>query len=536
MHQFMQIGLSLHAAHAMRFEDLVELLRTKPVIGWCKRCLFRIHMSSVQCHHVPVIIPPGKVNVRVFLAAYMIVTNRVRVFDTMGTAEEELFNSAAPLLQNFEDICNGIREGRHFSELNTRTAQFPALLADYLAKFQAWKNPDEARLVNRIKYALIALYRAADHLPPEDVLHQTPIGLELTTQIARLRQKLVMIIGQEQMDIFDSDRANHVGENLPAVPNIILNMNRHSNESLAHELLLDPEFRLNLSEELPTEPWDVLLQRLRENSWGTMLQALTSMQVGLCEVSNTTEINFIYNMMDVTNHAVNNDWPWFAALVVNAKAFISLHQKSVRDQETTELWKKVQPALENIASSSDPAADFCAGIRFCFQRIHAMRIDNANDRLMLMSPVVRDHGVEYERNKFEEKRQAGVFTLQIFEDLLGTVLQRNCAADLATLQLDQLYTSKWHNDFVQLVLDSTGLPETLMLDVQRIQEWRATCSFLVRGVYIAVRLNTLHSPAYEAVVDHMVETGNADGYEALIEDAEVVASLGHVNEPLFKLW
>jgi hypothetical protein len=534
--QFLQTGLTLEAAHAMRFEDLVDLLRTKPVIGWCKRCLFRIHMSSIQCHHIPVIVQPKQVNVKVFLAAYMIVTNRVRVFDRMGTAEEELFNSATLLLQNFEAICNGIREGRHFSELHTRTEQFPVLLADYLQKFQAWKTPDEAILVNRIKYALIALYRAADHMPPEDVLNNTPIHLEMTQQIVRLRQKLLRIIGQEQLDRFDRDRENNVGENMPAIPTIAINMNRHSNEALAHELLLDPEFRLVFDEELPTGPWDSFERDLRENKWDGMLQVFTAIQIGLCDVTNTTDLNHIYNMAEVSSHSVNNDWSWFATIIVSIKSFLSLHQSFVREQETADLWQQVQPALENIASGPDPVGAFCAGIKFCFQRIHAMRIDNANAQLVLISPVVRDHGIQFERNKFEEKRRVGLITLQVFEGLVGTVLRRNNAAELQTLLVDDLFTSKWHNDFVQLVIDSDSVPETLALDVHRIRDWQAVCSFLVRGVYIAVRLNTVNSPAHEAVVDYMVETGNAEGYAALIQDAEVVASLEHVNEPLVKLW
>ena len=54
---------------------------------------------------------------------------------------------------------------------------------------------------------------------------------------------------------------------------------------------------------------------------------------------------------------------------------------------------------------ADPSADhplvFCNALEFLLDRVNMMRIDAANARLRLIAPVVRDHGIDYERGKFQ---------------------------------------------------------------------------------------------------------------------------------------
>ena len=48
------------------------------------------------------------------------------------------------------------------------TKDFPTLLFNFLKAFKAWKVPDEIKLTKRIKHALIAMYQALKHLPPDE--------------------------------------------------------------------------------------------------------------------------------------------------------------------------------------------------------------------------------------------------------------------------------------------------------------------------------------------------------------------------------
>ena len=55
---------------------------------------------------------------------------------------------------------------------------------------------------------------------------------------------------------------------------------------------------------------------------------------------------------------------------------------------------------------------FCKALEFLLERVNAMRIDAANARLRLIAPVIKDHGIDYERGKFADKLKDGTFTLE----------------------------------------------------------------------------------------------------------------------------
>ena len=78
------------------------------------------------------------------------------------------------------------------------------MLFDYFKCFYAWKKPDEAKLVCRIKHALIALYNAQDLLPYNE-LDNSNIIIEFKTQIERLRNKLQQLAGLETLIQFDEE-------------------------------------------------------------------------------------------------------------------------------------------------------------------------------------------------------------------------------------------------------------------------------------------------------------------------------------------
>ena len=168
------------------FEQLVTYLRDKSTIMRCKNCLERYHRLANLVHKVTRIASDEaeRVNVRIFLAAYMIVARPMNVFDKMGALEQQAFDSARLLLEIFEKI---LYSATPFHDLPADlTRAFTAALFDYLRKFKAWKVPNEAQLICRIKHALVALYQARTQLPadePED----SQLNVEFRTQITRLR-------------------------------------------------------------------------------------------------------------------------------------------------------------------------------------------------------------------------------------------------------------------------------------------------------------------------------------------------------------
>jgi hypothetical protein len=236
------------------FENLVVFLREKNTIRVTKNCLQRIHICCTLRHGSPhQALVTDHVNVRVFLAAFMIAYRPTHVFESMGALEQPLFESAGPLITNFMQIAECLASNESFSDVPVNlTIAFPTMLFEYLRNFKAWKIPDETKLTCRIKHALVALYQAQENLPVDEP-SDSKLSVELRTQIERLRRKLSQIAGTQELEKFDEERGRILsngtvsgGGGISAIGGAHAALpGRLTNEQLAHELLLDPTFKLD---------------------------------------------------------------------------------------------------------------------------------------------------------------------------------------------------------------------------------------------------------------------------------------------------
>ena len=55
---------------------------------------------------------------------------------------------------------------------------------------------------------------------------------------------------------------------------------------------------------------------------------------------------------------------------------------------------------------------FAQALRSLLDNVNRLRMEAANDRIRLMAPVLQDHGVDYERGKFQNKLDSGTLTLE----------------------------------------------------------------------------------------------------------------------------
>ena len=49
------------------------------------------------------------------------------------------------------------------------------------------------------------------------------------------------------------------------------------------------------------------------------------------------------------------------------------------------------------------ARAICGALEFVLERLHVVRVDMANNKLKNIAPVIREHGIEYERSHFIKK-------------------------------------------------------------------------------------------------------------------------------------
>jgi hypothetical protein len=270
-------------AKAITFEELSEKLRRDDVLDVSGSLLLRfiqlINWNGKRRpnHHVCL---TGVINVKIFLAAYMIAARPDRVFESQDEKlEKEVFEASEPLLVCFHQLARNLCE-RSWAELagDTDRKQLRTLLCTYLRTFKAWKIEDEAKLAGRIRHAIRGLESAME---TEDANENEPIREEILKQHKRLREKLVQIEGvtsedgeeQQQPSSSSSSSKRHknasgtasaatsasVAKKTSSVGGGAANNkggiydssnssgnenNGMTNEQLAHELLLDPLFEL----------------------------------------------------------------------------------------------------------------------------------------------------------------------------------------------------------------------------------------------------------------------------------------------------
>ena len=407
------------------FEALVVFLREKPIVAVARNCVQRIHLSCTFLYGSPrAALLPEHVNVRVVLAAYMIAGRPTHVFESMGVLEQALYESALVLTTNLERLARSIAQTGNFHLANANLAEsFPTVLFEYLKRFKAWKIPDEVKLVCRIKHALIALYQAEQHLPPDEP-EDSKLKIEFRTQIERLRSKLQQIGGASALAEFDeerkkggpvlppSDESGGAGGAYSALPG------RMTNEQLAHELLLDPTFQLSdtgggecenpvfhrirasfhqVMMVLPLMPawnidpmcqafWDSLVDDLKLASpcYVRVLRVLAEIRDGIVDLAGSREATAIRGVIDIELIKQQTDsgafnWDTCKQLVGSVVTVIKRIQAPSRDSATLERWREVGLAMQK-SEKGEYARVFCRALEFLLDLVNILRVDAANAR------------------------------------------------------------------------------------------------------------------------------------------------------------
>ena len=104
-------------------------------------------------------------------------------------------------------------------------------------------------------------------------------------------------------------------------------------------------------------------------------------------------------------------WDSCRGLVGAVVQVIQRVQAAGRDEETRARWGLVEQGMREASAEGRPRA-LCVALEFLLDRVNAMRVDAANARLRLIAPVIKDHGVDYERGKFQDKLDDGSLTLE----------------------------------------------------------------------------------------------------------------------------
>jgi hypothetical protein len=554
-------GMTSEKAVQLVFKDLMIRLRCTTLIKTMKLILQRVCVLTAA----GVSIHPGSeetksVNVRVFLAVYMIAHFPTEVFEQLDVLEEKLISAANNLLTVFETVCGKIRMSKRGSSIKDIVEQgltFPKVLHEYLIAFKDWKVLDEVKLVDRIKHGLKALYDAEDLIMAEGCDNQASTRLQYRLSQERLRAKLVQIAGKHVLEQLDTERGKVYvnvevdgmsGDNDAPSGNPV--PKRMTNEQLNHELLLNPSFVLYPSvtsfgckpifDKIQTMFADAFWKslsddlRLQPPCYTRVLRVFTEIKDGINDLSRggsgvsiTSKINEIIQPELLLMIAKAGDFSWKSCVVLVESVMYTLRtfqkalnfeQISCKDGDAARTWDDMNKEMQAVALDVEKQPDtFCQSLRFVSMYTQAVRKQVSNHRLFLISPTIAIHGVTYESTKFDEKLTDGTISLGNTRSWVRSNIRVMVETKKVTLQeltasvaKNTSYVFALQHSVLHLIIDPTPVqtstfPELLLLDIVRIKKMQATFRLIVLAASIlfivAQSLEQLLTPNIESLLD-----------------------------------
>jgi hypothetical protein len=188
------------------FETLVTYLREPATIQSFKNMFLQVfHHASTGSGPAEEPTVDVTINVRKIIVAYMSGFFPVHVFETMGVVETTLRTRALDMLTRLEELGQHWVAHRSFDAVpREKCIAFVVSVQEYLKAFDAWKEPDQALLVQKIRNAVYGLLGALRHSmqgPVHDAASLAEIE-EIRTQTARLMGKLTQLVTPEQRAAF----------------------------------------------------------------------------------------------------------------------------------------------------------------------------------------------------------------------------------------------------------------------------------------------------------------------------------------------
>lgn len=496
---FRETGISAAYAKTVGPSALLRSLREPSTVDAIQNILRRVLFVCGCSNH------ENMDNVNGFSHAYILAFHPERSFDAMDTVELKFSAEARSLITVFEDIINDILSGNRPAE--TLRNKFLQTIKQYTQMFVAWRLGDIPMFLNRTRRALLAAYRAAEELPDD-----METRAQFRSQITSLRDLMEKYVSPSGMQQFDRHR--HLGTTalLYFAPRPI----RCTNEIIAHEIFLDAAFQLKdlsndedeyahdryselgsveemqttsvLSDILATPPnYTRVLKTLNEIR-STLLQLFPD-ALGRISIDEALDVSTIqYRLERGTFNSTTT--------LVNAVMRIMRFRQSNRQQsDATAQWNAI------VALGLDDKEFMCRAIFLLLKHANTLRIDAANQNIRTVAAMVRAHGPQYTRDKFQQLVAKGIVTTALTTEWLrgspfNADAQRHHAVALASL----ISNAAPYN--------MAKLPETLMYDVKRVEYLRNEFFAILRACLLITSVEHLNDPELNTrILEHVSTAG-----------------------------
>lgn len=281
--------------------------------------------------------------------------------------------------------------------------------------------------------------------------------------------------------------------------------------------------------------------RLEMPCYVRVLRVLSEIRDGICDLAGSREAGSVAETIDLDHikqqaEAGLYSWKSSTSLIHDILQIVQRVQAPRRDDETKTKWSVVQRSMQEAVVDEQPRV-LCSALEFLLDRVNAMRIDAANARLRLIAPVIKDHGIDYERGKFQDKLKAGSLTLERTRAWVRLTVRREVgskAVDRGELEdgkasafIHVHAVAMLHLVTEQQTMKADICPETLLFDVHRL----SMLQFEFRYQAMAV---TVMTTATHHIVQQQADTAVLADIQALLAD-ESKTEAGAIVEQICEL-
>ncbi|KAI8150307.1 T-complex protein 11-domain-containing protein [Fennellomyces sp. T-0311] len=492
----------------LQFNHLVRLLRNKRVIQVTSKILNVVLNVTDK---------DGRKRSRVLLSAYMMTMCPREVFqDVRGHQEQQLLSAAKDLLKRFELIVQTQED-----QLGSSTKlAFEQCWNGYYALFESWKSKDMQQLVANMSAYCIELIRLKQTLGKQG--EDDGVSEQLDQQILQVKERVREVGGQSALDrLAEAEHAliqssvsqeqstdgpssvppsptprperTKSQDELPSISAEQLNrllggyapVSGITNQQLAHEIIIDPDFKLQRQDRdaktleqhvrnIATQAFfdsieDDIKNGCPEKSLPMVLNDVRERLLGLVRSGSSlhTQISEAMDTALIEQEAKQKvfDLGRMLHYVIQVMRQICA---PVRDR-----------AIETIGQMDNNVHQ----LRAILEMLDEMALDLGNFRLRSLRPHLIPIAVEYERSKFAEALGKGEVGLAKARAWLQKAKQR--LADVANERNPENVPTHtgptaeavFEEAFISIltsaeIVSPTWCPETMLLDVDRMVRYQ----------------------------------------------------------------
>ena len=490
----MQLSTILEDADSKSFEEMTELINTPVVLDVCKKLFNNLNIQSNNSVCIE----------RVFLSVLVICYHEDRAFVTVSERELKLKKNALLLIQVFQ----GLIHSTNHNIFKLYAISFKHAWVQYQTEFEEWKANDKQEMIELMINHFIELSKiwesvkgdenAEEEWRPKLIQNQNHIlsklnrfagkpGLKtLHTEMDKLglqkvqRNNSTVVIPTVNVRALKTPESPIEIEQVPKnatklstfADQYMLDEKENINFYLAHEIMVDPDFRFENSANSMTQQTRLVTRKAFIDICKS--DAIKKDYKGLLDILKSVKNNLLEIAPQSGHHR---------SVIEEVMDMDLLQQQASSDYFETRFPTLISFVLETMGQFCSPnrdadmahialEADSFNKLEMILNVMDLLKLDLANFHTQALRGLLKDQVLTYEREMFAKQN----FGLETTTSWLNSHKQEDLG-----------FSDVFDNAFVALFFDkltNDTFPETMLMDSKRIKDLELTTTSIVHRCVI----------------------------------------------------